>query len=339
MINTHPVNALPSIYNQESPGDYRSPSMPGQPNFNSNLFTPRHVPDGTLQDFAYQQHQYGMPFVDPAYASPQSGFHISQQGTGPGVHVNGRMPYGNRPPSQQTPSRRYPAHFPKNHGAPTAPKSKVNQLAEGSHTNSRTWTSQEQQEMQRFNTVSANLKRTEVNPRSPFVPKSFDEWLSLRAGQAEDRKHDAERRISFKEKNKGHKVKISPPFGGKQYNDGKGAVLGKPTIWHEPFDACKMDRPVADWPCVEEMREEGDQRNTSKLGRHLAFPRVPSDTPMYYKTKRYLKATEMDETWQVPTADTYEAMMTADLEEVMRRQEEYLGEEFMKELDCDHRGD
>ena len=176
----------------------------------------------------------------------------------------------------------------------------------------------------------------ELIPRSPFVPHNYQEWLVHREAVVEDNRKAVIRSASLK--GQCSKEKIAPAFGGKTFADGGGAVLAQQTIFHEPFQPRKMRLPrkVAEWPDREEMKEEGDERNTSRFGRFPGLPRKPpSHHKEHWKTRPRMEPTQMDKTWPLPTRDSYEkAMIPPDPEEMMD-DEEFLGPHLMRGLDCD----
>ncbi|KAL9126790.1 MAG: hypothetical protein Q9217_004217 [Psora testacea] len=206
------------------------------------------------------------------------------------------------------------------------------------HTNSRTWSHPRMAEHERWIEVERDLKRMELIPRSPFVPHTFDEWLSFRSGRVEDEREEQERKIANRRASTVciHSgiapVKIRRAMGGRRFADGRSTVLCIPTMW-SPWYSPTDIRPQALWPCPEEMKEEGDERNTSRFGRFLSLPRVPGNETVVWKQKKYLPPLPFDEVWRRPDALTFEDVRRVTEGDVMEKMVELLGRNLMQALD------
>ena len=179
----------------------------------------------------------------------------------------------------------------------------------------------------------------ELIPRSPFVPHNFDEWLSFRRGRVEDDRLDQARRLAHWQESRSYPlsgiapVVILPAMAGRTFNDGLSTVLWEPTMWspwYFPTDA----RPQAPWPCPEEMKEEGDERNTSRFGRFLGLPRVPGNETVAWKQKNYLPPLPFDEVWSLPSKDNFFESRNPTPPGEMEEMEGLVGQEMMTALDC-----
>ncbi|MCJ1453570.1 hypothetical protein MMC28_003917 [Mycoblastus sanguinarius] len=215
--------------------------------------------------------------------------------------------------------------------------------ARPSHTNSRTWVNPRMAEGERWLQVEENLKKMELIPRSPFVPHTFDQWIAHRQGRLEDVGAEQAKKLARMQEHlkprhpdlppPGKKVHIGPAFGGKRFNDGRSAVLAIPTVWCSWYKPT-VERPQALWPCVEEMKEEGDERKTSGFRRFPGLPRVPGNETVVWKQKNVVQALLFDEVWRLPTAESVAAAkVKADAEET-ERMEELLGEGLLDAIDC-----
>ncbi|KAL9020919.1 MAG: hypothetical protein Q9185_001882 [Variospora sp. 1 TL-2023] len=177
-------------------------------------------------------------------------------------------------------------------------------LQDASYTNSRTWVSPRVREKDEWKRVNEGVHAMELNhfDHSPFIPKSFDEYLRHKAEYLNDQKKDMQAKYggaAITHKRVGRVMNgIQPGDGG----DGRGAVLAEKTIWC-PWDASTEDHPQAPWPCAEEMREEGDERHTSQFGRFLALPRNPGNETVSYKHRSPIKQHHFDRVWEVPNPD------------------------------------
>ena len=194
-------------------------------------------------------------------------------------------------------------------------------------------------EQDRWSEIERNLKRIELIPRSPFVPHNFDEWLSFRRGRVEDDRLNQARRVQQWQDTRLYPlsgiapVAILPAMAGTIFDDGFSTVLCQQTMW-SPWYSPREMRPQAPWPCPEEMKEEGDERNTSRFGRFLGLPRVPGNETVVWKQKNYLPPLPFDEVWRLPSIETFEAIWRPTERDMMEKMQELLGQEMMDALDC-----
>ena len=201
-----------------------------------------------------------------------------------------------------------------------------------SHTNSKSWVAPKMAEQEKFAVVLENLTRMEFIPRSPFVPRTMNEWLAHRVALAEDTRKTEMRKLADKEAAYGSgpgsgRVRIGPAFGGKQFHDNRSPVLAMETIW-SPWYQPTEEHPQAMWPSLEEMKEEGDERNTSGFGRFPALPRVPGNETVVWKQKNVITPYPFDRVWDLPKLETEEKIND---EQAM---EEMIGEDLLQSLDA-----
>ena len=188
-----------------------------------------------------------------------------------------------------------------------------------SYTNSKTWVAPEAAEKERWTVVLTNLERMTLVPRSPFVPHDYSAWLAHRVAwlQSQSEKANsvaanlqAERKANIKA---GLMNGIGPAFGGKIFNGNRGAVLAVETIWCVWYQPTEI-RPSAPWPSMEEMKEEGDERNTSGYKRFPALPRVPGNETVVWKQKAMIDSYPLDRVWELPTADSLDTPSVDEIE-------------------------
>ncbi|KAA6414509.1 MAG: hypothetical protein FRX48_01258 [Lasallia pustulata] len=178
-----------------------------------------------------------------------------------------------------------------------------------SHTNSRTWMSPEAAEKERWEAALVNLERMTLIPRSPFVPTNLDEWVTQRLSWIEHLKEQKKSRAAdLRAERRGHNKAglvngIGPAFRGKISGWNRGAVLSQTTIWSVWYQPPE-DHPSAPWPSMEEMKEEGDERNTSGYKRFPALPRVPGNETVVWKQKAMIDPYPLDRVWELPTAES-----------------------------------
>lgn len=236
----------------------------------------------------------------------------------------------------------------------------------GSHTSSRTWTKPRSPEYDKWLQVEANLKRMELIPRSiTILPTDFRAWVAQRQGRLQDQREEDARQIAAREKvsitfedwaqhlqgnlrdprdearemvereargrRRSRPVRIDTAFGRKRFDDGRGAVLCWPTfwsLWYRPT----LSRPEALWPCREEMKEEGDERNTSGFRRFLGLPRVPGNETVVWKQKNLLYSLPFDEVWRLPTAESVAAAAALEIEAIKEEVEALIGKSLLSAI-------
>lgn len=177
-------------------------------------------------------------------------------------------------------------------------------LAAISHTNSSSWEASRITEQAKFAVVMANLARTEIILRSPFVPTNFHEWLEHRVAFNEDIRSEEMGKLVKVEASHGSgarsgRVRIGPAFGGKQFHDHRSSVLAMGSIW-TPWYRPTHAHPQAPWPSREAMRREGDERHTSGFGRFLALPRAPGNDTLAWHQQSMIQPFPFDKVWEVP---------------------------------------
>ena len=236
------------------------------------------------------------------------------------------------------------------------------------YTNSRTWVNPRTQFHTRWVHVYKSLKdmslikdgpptkpgHSKSNLGSFCVPKTMSEWSEHLSGFSVDRAKRAKQRLYYMERHRltprhpdlppaGEVALVAVvPFGGRNFNDGRGSVLAWQTTW-TPWKPCQKaglgmtgeDRPEALWPCAEEMKEEGNERNTSQFSRFVPLPRVPGNPTVNWKQKKVLPMLSFDEIWQLPSKETWRDQRTITSPEEMKAMESMIGEDLLKAIDCD----
>lgn len=210
-----------------------------------------------------------------------------------------------------------------------------------SHTNSNTWLDNRLVEREKWKEIERNFIRLRFidNFNPAIVPHNFNEYMVFRRDRAEGLANREARRLA--QRNPPNvwplsglaPVKIGPAFGGKCFNDGRSAVLAQRTIWSRQY-VPSVDKPQAPWPTIEEMREEGDERATSKFGRFPGLPRMPGNETAGWRARVQLQQHPMDEVWRRPSKETYEAARSEVTPEEMEDMEALLGKGLVDALNC-----
>lgn len=217
----------------------------------------------------------------------------------------------------------------------------VMQPAEVSHTNSRVWSSNLAVEKDRWQRVEESLGRMNLL-RSAVVPKTLKDWLAHQRGRADAKKHWEQKKLDDMNRTlrdprlppPGRPVKVGPAFRGRAFeHKNYSSVLVFPSVWSHAYDP-PPERPNPLWPCVEEMKEEGDERNTSGFRRFPGLPRVPANDTVQYKLRAIQPFLPFDTIWELPTRKSVEAANEKYSPEESEKMEEYLGESLLDVLDC-----
>ena len=183
--------------------------------------------------------------------------------------------------------------------------------ARATHTNSRTWIRGDRTEREKWIQIEKDMKTMRFLPTSsyykfsPFVPRTFEEYLGHRASVGFENARKAAFQVEQKELEKMRKSRGQPKvesiFESRKFADGMSAVLCLDTIW-SPGYAPTAARPQAPWPGHDEMDEEGNQRAMSNhgdpgkgYGRFLPLPRVPANDTVVWKQRALLMPTDFDE--------------------------------------------
>lgn len=229
-------------------------------------------------------------------------------------------------------------------GLPTIPRRTNHTLmqpAEVSHTNSRVWSSNLAVEKERWQRVEESLGRMNLL-RSSVVPKTLKDWLGHQRDRADAKKHREQRKLddinpALRDPRlppPGRPVKIRPPFRGRVFeHKNYSSVLVFPSVWARAYEP-PPERPDPLWPCVEEMKEEGDERNTSGFRRFPGLPRVPANDTVQYKLKPIQPFLPFDTVWELPTKERVEAANEEFSPEENEKMEGYLGSSLLDALDC-----
>lgn len=210
-----------------------------------------------------------------------------------------------------------------------------------SHTNSRTWTNKLVVEKERWQRVEDSLGRMNLL-RSSVVPKTLKDWLAHQRGRTDAKREREQRKLDDMNRSlrdprlpsAGRPVKIGPAFRGRAFeHKNYCSVLVFPSVWARMYEppAERLD-PL--WPCTEEMKEEGDERNTSGFRRFPALPRVPGNDTVQYKLKAIQPFLPFDAIWELPTKQSVEATNKKPSPEETGKMEAYLGRSLLDALDC-----
>ncbi|GIK03289.1 hypothetical protein Aspvir_007358 [Aspergillus viridinutans] len=152
-----------------------------------------------------------------------------------------------------------------------------------SYTSSKTWISDIIKECDRFVRISKDSLFTA--PESPNVPEAYCEWLEHRVFINQRTQEAESRRRTLRASKRVSQAKTSiQPFAGKTFKDTRSSVLAMETIWLPPT-SFHLERPVAPWPCSDELTSDGPMRSMSGYSRFPPLPRVPGNETVNWRKR------------------------------------------------------
>ncbi|PGH27273.1 hypothetical protein AJ80_00983 [Polytolypa hystricis UAMH7299] len=171
-----------------------------------------------------------------------------------------------------------------------------------SHTASKTWVSKETKEYEAWTKVRDSV--VHISPLSPYIPKSFGEWIALKIAQKEAICSRIARRIATRNETRDHAavIAVSPALGVKELSDNLSLVLARETIW-VPVERYPADRLLAAWPTIDELKHEGDDRSKSGYSRFPPLPRDPGNETVNWKQRSPLAQRPFDDVGRPIIAD------------------------------------
>ena len=194
-----------------------------------------------------------------------------------------------------------------------------------SYTHSKKWLSRTQREQHKWRGIDDGIRRHFAD--NPYTPRSYTEWVDF---QLQERKTKLEERLRREEalksvaailkiftsssNNRPSRHQAAPrvmslPFNGKNFRDGRGAVLGMPTIWRNGTDMYgnpirdPFGRDYAPWPRLGEYKWEGDDRARSGVGRFLPIPRAGGNETVAWHQRPVHRPLDFDMVRAVPTLE------------------------------------
>lgn len=204
------------------------------------------------------------------------------------------------------------------------------------HSQSRKWIApkvKQQEKLRRF-----NFAREKVCKKSFAWPLDYDLDEHKKAYAQDLRKLNVRKEARLiKEKSERelqslpaipHPVEAKPAMNGKKFNNNRSTVMSQETVFALEFETYRKDdfhseekdtpKEVADWPCRDEAKYEGDDRiSTDRLhGRFPGLPRVSANNtvnwmqrtiiPQYPLDNFYVKPTEHEVFWRHNIVDEIE---------------------------------
>ncbi|KAK2735207.1 hypothetical protein FQN57_001312 [Myotisia sp. PD_48] len=162
-----------------------------------------------------------------------------------------------------------------------------------SYSASKTWVSEETKEFE--NWVKTRDSMMCIAPKSPFIPKSFREWLCYKVLKKEDERRKVLRDLTARQTRSDKKTaRINRIFAGKILNDQLSLVLASKSIW-SPLLGSANSGQFAAWPTYDEYKHEGDDRNKSRYSRFPPLPREPGNETVNWKQRKPLDQHAFDE--------------------------------------------
>lgn len=172
-------------------------------------------------------------------------------------------------------------------------------LPPGAWSQSKRWTSKPTQEKQAFQKMVTNLRYMGAD-QSPFVPQTPAELTAFKVSIAETMKirlvQEVEKRIARSSSKSPESVsdnqdhQLGKFLGGKVFSDHLSPFFAAVTCFNK--DLPTDDHLCVDWPCLAELKEEGDKRAT-RFGRSFPQPRL-NIPARRFDTGRYEDAYNVD---------------------------------------------
>lgn len=167
---------------------------------------------------------------------------------------------------------------------------------------SNIWMSPQQMEQKSFDNWIFSMNQ--ICRNSPFVPTTMVEWLEYRRFVKEAQILQAEKKLQMA-RGAGAQVSnvtIVKPFLGKVFFDRepRSAIFWEQTIW---CHSGNLKQQRADWPSMEELRWEGDDRARSGVGRFPPIPRWTPDDTICWKQCEPVLTYSLDRVWLTPTME------------------------------------
>lgn len=203
----------------------------------------------------------------------------------------------------------------------------------GSYRNSRTWISPDQQAHQDYLTVRNAMRR--LFRHSDVAGWKFPDFVAHREAMTRAKAKDLAARIKAREEAKNQLVDAIDAeeqqklidcglHGNWEEVGNRGRVLGQPTIWCRDWATGKDE--IAPWPCLAEMKWEGDDRSKTGVGRFLPLPREQGPPSICWNQLPIVDPYPMDVVAPIPTMEDIYLPVDPDIEP----EKEYL---WSKELD------
>ena len=175
---------------------------------------------------------------------------------------------------------------------------------------SHVWLSNEARIEQEFLYIRNSIRQ--MFKRSHVASWKIGEYMDHRAQMIEARK----RRLVEQAKSMANDVHTHAPpmnpqqqdtmwrsglYGNFSQDGNRGRVLGEKTIWCVDWQNGKEE--IAPWPCVAEMKWEGDDRAKTTVGRFLPLPREQVPPGLTWSQMQVIEQYPLDQVARIPTME------------------------------------
>ncbi|KAJ4381094.1 hypothetical protein N0V86_003441 [Didymella sp. IMI 355093] len=234
-------------------------------------------------DFSHQ-HKYVEPFSGPHYND------FKQHHSPAPAHVQSARHF-----------RRNNYHHMYDHGFA---------LGSGAQRNTRTWMSDEARAAQEFLVVRNSMKRQFKN--SEIARWKVADYIAHReAVMAAKTKRRAQRAQGLEDEANFRIPPISPSTqdmmrrcglqGNFEQAGNRGRALGAETIWCDDWKNGKDE--IAPWPCMAELKWEGDDRAKTGVGRYPPLPREQGPLGIAWIQLQIIEQYPIDQIARIPTME------------------------------------
>ncbi|UPX16037.1 uncharacterized protein EKO05_0006462 [Ascochyta rabiei] len=180
----------------------------------------------------------------------------------------------------------------------------------GSHLNTRTWVSEEARAAQEFLVVRNSMKRLFKN--ADVAKWKVTDYIAHREALMASAAKKLLRKVQDKEDEAVLRV---PPISPQQQDmmrrcglkgnfdqtGNHGRILGEKTIWCEDWQNGKDE--IAPWPCLAELKWEGDDRAKTGVGRYPPLPREQGPVGLPWNQLQAVEQYPLDQIACIPTME------------------------------------
>jgi hypothetical protein len=125
------------------------------------------------------------------------------------------------------------------------------------------------------------------------------EWLEHRQAIKEAQLRQTENRLRSRQEER-IRPPMLQPFNGVKFPFERGFVLSELTMWCPNWH---LKDEMAEWPELQEMKWEGDDRAKTKVGRFLPLCRWRANPTLAWHQCKIVKTYHFDEVWRPPTLE------------------------------------
>ncbi|KAH3064125.1 hypothetical protein KXW16_008014 [Aspergillus fumigatus] len=168
-----------------------------------------------------------------------------------------------------------------------------------------------------------------IAPESPNVPQSYCKWSEHRVFTNQRAQESEPQRRTRRVPQQSRQAKTSiQPFCGKTFKDARSSVLAMETVWL-PSTSFHLERPLAPWPCSNELTSDITVRSMSGYSRFPLLPRVPGNETVHWRERVPIKPYPFD------TFGAHSLGRTAGVPDTEDEMAFFVGQALLEEINTD----